>query len=87
MFTLSGEILHLRFANVRSPAFIPGYIDRVIPETGMGEAEQEDFYERLDRWVALMYEQHGDNLDALELPPNIVVQDLVAYYGGREEEP
>jgi hypothetical protein len=80
-----GEIIRMRFSNVRSPAYTPNYIMCEIPESGMEDRHKEEFVERLEQWFALMYEQYSENVYAADIPAKILDRDLVAYYGGRPQ--
>jgi hypothetical protein len=78
-----GEILSVRFADVRRPAYRQGFVEIEIPETGITEEKLEDFGDRLQNWTPLMFVLDADNVHAPEIPEDILAKDLVAYYSGR----
>ncbi len=87
MLGQGGNIIRFRFEKVRAPSFSSGYIESVIPMTGISESILEDFADRLDRWIALMYEVNNENVFSQEvIEDKDLERDLVAYYGGRTKK-
>lgn len=83
MLQKGGELIRYRFANVRGASFNRGYLEKQIPETGITPSIIEDFAERIERWMRLMYDLRSDNVHAADIPGKHLERDLVSYYGGR----
>ncbi len=87
MLGAAGKIIRLRFEKVRSPSFTAGYVETTIPMTGITDHILEDFTDRLDRWVALMYEFNNENVFSQNvIEDKDLERDLVVYYGGRAKK-
>jgi hypothetical protein len=84
MTAQKGEIIRLRFENVIPPSSRKGYVEAVLLNSGFTYDVEQDFINRLERWTKTRYRIDDDNINAVEIPDDILDRDLAAYFGGRK---
>jgi len=78
-----GEIIRIRFYKISEPSFEKGFIERIIPDSGLEDSDREDFKKRLKKWETMIFDMQNENISAKEIPSQYLDRDLVQYYGGR----
>jgi len=77
-----GEILRLRFEDVIVPSYSRGYVEVVIPRSGLDDPTREIIGRRLERWQSEIPALYAGQSHLPEIPPDALESDLASFFEG-----